>query len=105
MQLIVLNMLVSLYINFFCYVLFREKPLLVLYLYSKTTKLVKGKNVAFANPFGLNNSDGRAGTEEMTGKHCRHVHKTVKATISFVLSDYLSVMEQLGPNWTDFHKL
>jgi hypothetical protein len=78
-------------------------------LYSKTTELLKGKNVAFANPCGLNNSDGRAGTEEMAGKHCRHIHKTVKATISFVLSvyvsDHLSVMEQLGPNWTDFYKL
>jgi hypothetical protein len=58
--------------------------------------------VAFANPFGLNNSDSRAGTEEMARKHCRHVHKTVKATINFVLSDHLSVMEHLGPNWTDF---
>jgi hypothetical protein len=78
-------------------------------LYSKTTELLKGKNVAFAIPFGLNNSDGRAGTEEMAGKHCRHVHKTVKATISSVLSvhvsDHLSVMEQLSPNWMDFHKL
>jgi hypothetical protein len=64
-------------------------------------KLLKGKNVAFANPFRLNNSDGRAGTEEMAGKHCRHVHRTVKVTVGFVLS----VMEQLGPNWTDFHEL
>lgn len=65
--------------------------------------------MAVAIPFGLNNSDGRAGTEEMAGKHYRHVHKTVKATISFVpsvhMSDHLSVMEQLCPNWTDFHKL
>jgi len=65
--------------------------------------------VAFANPFRLNNSDGRAGTEEMSRKCYRHVHKTLKATISFVLSvhvsDHLSVMEQLGPNWADFHEL
>lgn len=59
--------------------------------------------MAFANPFRLNNSDGRAGTEEMAGKHCRYVNKTVKATISFVLSPcvYLSVMEQLGPTNSD----
>lgn len=65
--------------------------------------------MAFANPFGLNSSDGRAGTAEMAGKHFRHIHKTVKATISFVLSvhvsDLLSVMEQLAPNWMDFHEL
>ena len=57
--------------------------------------------MAFANPFGLNNSDSRAGTEEMARKHFRRVHKTVKATISFApsvhVSDHLSVMEHLGP--------
>lgn len=47
--------------------------------------------MAFANPLRLNNSDGRAGTEEMAGKHCWHVHKTVKATISFVQSVHLSI--------------
>jgi len=59
--------------------------------------------VAFTNPFGLNNSDGRAGTEEMARKHCRHVHKTVKVSVH--VSDHLSVMAQLGPNWTDFLEL
>lgn len=64
--------------------------------------------MAFANPFRLNNSDGRAGTEEMAGKHCRHVHKTVKATISFVLSVHVSIClswNNWAPNWTDVHKL
>jgi hypothetical protein len=55
--------------------------------------LLKGKNVAFANPFRLNNSDGRAGTGKMAGKHFRCIHETVKATIGFVLSDRLPVME------------
>ena len=49
--------------------------------------------MAFANPFRLNNSDGRAGTGKMAGKHFRCIHETVKATIGFVLSDRLPVME------------